>query len=409
MTPTVLAVEQVPIDLLRPDPKNPRRISDAVLDALERSIHEFGWVQPIVARREDGMVVGGNQRLLVARRMGLTTVPVRWVDVSIEGARLLGLGLNQIHGEWDPSLLARMLAELGSTPGLDLSLSGFGDDEVKALLRRLEVRQKRDQVEDFDLDAAFGAATREPRTKPGDLWTLGEHRLLCGDATRGEDVERLLGGRRASMVLTDPPYNVDLGHHGGQGRGPKRRAIANDALEPAAWEAFVRSWVRNLLAVTDGAIYCFMSSKELPLVSRVFTEEGGHWSDTIIWTKDRFTLGRADYQRAYEPLWFGWREGSGHFWRGDRDQSDVWEIARPAAAPLHAVMKPLALLERAITNSSRDGDLVLDVFLGSGSTLIACERTGRVCAGLELDPIYCDIILARWERFSGKLAVRTDG
>jgi ParB-like nuclease domain len=183
-----VTIEQVPIDLLRPDPKNPRRISDAVLDALERSILEFGWVQPIVARREDGIVVGGNQRLFVARRMGLTTVPVIWVDLSIKEARLLGLGLNQIHGEWDQTLLARMLAELGSTPGLDLSLSGFPDDEVKALLRRLDVRQKRDQLEDFDLDAAFGAATREPRTKTGDLWTLGEHHLLCGDATRADDV-----------------------------------------------------------------------------------------------------------------------------------------------------------------------------------------------------------------------------
>jgi ParB-like nuclease domain len=347
-----VTIDQVPIDLLRPDPKNARRISDTELETLERNIREFGIVEPIVARREDRTIVGGHQRVRIGRRLGMTTVPVVWVDLSIERARLLGLGLNRIHGEWDQSLLARMLAELGSTPGLDLSLSGFPDDEVKALFRRLDVRQKRDQLEDFDLDAAFGAATRAPRTKPGDLWEVGEHRLLCGDATKVKDVERVLAGRRASMVLTDPPYNVDMGNHGGQARGAKKRPMANDALEPAAWEAFMRLSAKNLLAVTDGAVYCFMSSKELPLVSRVLAEEGGHWSDTIIWTKDRFVLGRADYQRAYEPIWFGWREGAAHFWRGDRDQSDVWEIPRPAASPLHSVMKPLALLERAIGNSS---------------------------------------------------------
>ncbi len=154
------------------------------------------------------------------------------------------------------------------------------------------------------------------------------------------------------MAFTDPPYNVSLGDHGGQPRSSRRRRIANDALDPTAWEAFCHSWIRLLLESVDGAIYCAMSSKELPLVSRVFAEEGGHWSDTIIWAKDRFVLGRADYQRSYEPIWYGWREGSSHHWCGDRDQSDVWTIARPAEAPLHPVMKPLGLMERAITNSS---------------------------------------------------------
>ena len=171
----------------------------------------------------------------------------------------------------------------------------------------------------------------------------------------------------------------------------------------------MRGWARNLLAAVDGALYVCMSSKELPLVSRVLAEEGGHWSDTIIWAKDRFVLGRADYQRAYEPIWYGWREGAEHHWCGDRDQGDVWNIDRPSESPLHPTMKPLALVERAIANSSRDGDLVLDLFLGSGTTLIAAERTGRVCAGIELDPVYVDVAVARWERFSGQIAVRVDG
>jgi len=251
-------------------------------------------------------------------------------------------------------------------------------------------------------------ASRAPRTKVGDLWLLGEHRLSCGDAIRPEDVARLLAGRQADLAFTDPPYNVSLGDHGGRQRGSRRRRIANDALDPAAWETFVRAWAQRLLEAVDGAIYCCMSSKELPLVSRVLVEEGGHWSDTIVWQKDHFVVGRADYQRGYEPLWYGWREGVDHHWCGDRDQSDVWTIARPSESPLHPTMKPLPLIERAIANSSRDGDLVLDLFLGSGSTLIAAERTGRICAGMELDPVYVDVAVARWEHFSGGTAERVD-
>jgi DNA modification methylase len=407
--PVALTVEQVPIDQLRPDPANPRRISGEELDSLERSIREFGFVQPVLARREDGTVIGGHQRLLAARRLGLTTVPVTYLDLSIEQARLLNLALNKISGTWDEQLLARLLADLQSSPEVDLSLSGFGEDEVRDLLRSLETREKAERPESFDLDAALEEASRAPRTKPGELWALGEHRLLVGDATTPEDVERVLGGRHAAMAFTDPPYNVSLGDHGGQQRGTRKRRIANDSMDPIAWEAFVRAWARTLLAFVDGALYICMSSKELGLVSRVLAEEGAHWSDTLIWAKDRFVLGRADYQRSYEPIWYGWREGAAHHWCGDRDQGDVWEIDRPSDAPLHPTMKPLPLMERAIANSSVSGDLVLDLFAGSGSTLIACERTGRRCAALELDPRYADVILARWERFSGSVAERING
>jgi DNA modification methylase len=406
---TLLTVEQVPIDQLRPDPANPRRISEEELDALERSIREFGFVQPVLARKEDGTVIGGHQRLVAARRLGLTTVPVTYLDLSVEQARLLNLALNKISGSWDEQLLARLLAELQDSSEIDLSLSGFGEDEIRDLLRSLETREKRERPESFDLDAALEEATRSPRTRPGECWALGEHRLLVGDATKAEDLERVLAGRRAGMAFTDPPYNVSLGDHGGHQRGSRRRRIANDSMDPIAWETFVRAWARTLLASVDGALYVCMSSKEMPLVSRVLAEEGGHWSDTLIWAKDRFVLGRADYQRSYEPIWYGWREESSHHWCGDRDQGDVWEIARCADAPLHPTMKPLPLMERAISNSSTAGDLVLDPFLGSGSTLIACERTGRVCAGIELDPIYAEVVLARWERFSGQDVERIDG
>jgi DNA modification methylase len=378
-------------------------------DALDRSMREFGFVQPVVARRQDRTIIGGHQRVVSALRLGRTTVPVVWYDGNEEQSQLLGLALNQISGNWVEQLLAQRIAGLQAKTDLDITLSGFGEDALEKLVRGLGTREKRERPEAFDLDEALEAATRAPRTKPGDLWQLGDHRLLCGDATKSDDASRLLGGGRAAMAITDPPYNVNLGRHGGQQRDARRRKpIANDALDPVAWEVFVRAWARNILALVDGAIYCFMSSKELSLVSRVLAEEGGHWSDTIIWSKDRFTLGRADYQRAYEPIWFGWREGAAHHWCGDRDQGDVWQIARPSESPLHPTMKPLVLIERAIANSSRDGDLVLDPFLGSGTTIIAAERTARVCAGVELDPVYVDVAVARWERFSGGTAERAD-
>ncbi len=205
-----LAVEDVAIDDLRPDPANPRRIGEDELDALERSLRQFGFVQPVLARREDQTVIGGHQRLVAARRLGLTRVPVTWLDVSADQARLLGLALNKISGSWDEQLLARLLADLQATPDLDLSLSGFGEDEVKELLRSLETREKRERPEAFDLDEALEEARRAPRTKPGDLWALGDHRVLCGDATSAADVARLLDGATPTLLATDPPYGVSL-------------------------------------------------------------------------------------------------------------------------------------------------------------------------------------------------------
>lgn len=198
-------IEQVPLDDLRPDPANPRRISDDELESLTRSLRQFGFVQPVLARREDGVVIGGHQRLVAARRLGLITVPVTWLDISVEQARLLGLALNKISGSWDDQLLARLLADLQGNTELDLSLAGFGEDEVKDLLRKLAATEKADRIESFDLEAALEAASREPRSKVGDLWILGEHRLLVGDATSPADVERLLGGAEPRLLSPDPP------------------------------------------------------------------------------------------------------------------------------------------------------------------------------------------------------------
>jgi DNA modification methylase len=403
-TATKLTIEHVDIDSLHPDPANPRRIAAAELEALTRSLKEWGFVQPVLARREDRVVIGGHQRLLAARKLGIKTVPAIFLDVTLDQARLLNVALNNIAGEFDEELLARMLADLPDAA--DLTLTGFDEGELEKLLKSLDVREKREKAEAFDVDAALEAARAATRAQPGDLWALGDHRLLIGDATDAGDAGRLLGEIRPAMAFTDPPYNVAYGDHGGQQPGQRRRRIQNDAMTPEAFETFCRGWARNLTEHVDGAIYVCMSSKELPLVSRVLAEAGAHWSDTVIWKKDRFTLGRADYQRQYEPIWYGWREGAKHQWHGGRDQGDVWEVERPTESAAHPTMKPLPLIERAIENSSSPGDIVLDLFLGSGSTLIAAERTGRVCYGTELDPHYGSVVLARWESFTGKEAER---
>jgi hypothetical protein len=296
-----LAIVHVPIDDLKADPANPRRISDAELEALTRSIREFGLIDPIIARKEDRTVIGGHQRLLVARRLGLKSVPVTFLDITKEKAQLLNVALNRISGSFDQELLARLMAGLNTTPDLDLTLSGFDDKDIKQMLRSLESREKRERPESFDLDAALRSAYENPRAQRGDLFRLGEHRVLCGDATSQEDVEKLLASTRCQMAFTDPPYNVSLGDHGGKQQGQARRRIANDSMDPEAWETFCRGWARSLVTYVDGALYICMSTKEWPTVSRILAEAGGHWSTTLIWEKDRFVLGRSDYQRRSGP------------------------------------------------------------------------------------------------------------
>ncbi len=400
-----IQIEQLPIGDLRPDPANPRRISDHELETLTRSISEFGLIDPIIARREDKMVIGGHQRLLAARKLGYKTVPVVLADLTTEQAHLLNIALNKISGSFDQELLARLLKELEEVPDIDLSLSGFEDDELKKLLKSLDAREKRDRPENFDLDAAIKDAQSAPVAKLGDIWLLGEHRLVCGDSTDKEAVQRLMAGAKAMMTFTDPPYNVNYGDH--RHNGASQRVIANDNLGEV-FEPFLEKACRNILEFTDGAVYICMSSSELHTLQKAFITAGGHWSTFIIWAKNTFTIGRSDYQRQYEPILYGWREGVNHYWCRDRDQGDVWQVDKPSSSPLHPTMKPLALIERAIQNSSQAGDKVLDTFLGSGSTLITCERTGRICYGMELEPLYIDVAVMRWEAFTGEKAKRLE-
>ena len=281
--------------------------------------------------------------------------------------------------------------ELGELKGLgvDLGLTGFGELELEKLLLGT----------DGDPDEA-PEPPAEPVSKPGDVWICGEHRVLCGDATVRADVEKLLDGELADMAFTDPPYNVNYANSAKDKLRGKNRPILNDTLGEG-FGAFLHAASANMLAVTKGGIYICMSSSELDTLQKAFREAGGKWSTFVIWAKNTFTLGRADYQRQYEPILYGWKDGADHYWCGARDQGDVWLFDKPHKNDLHPTMKPVALVERAIRNSSKSRDNVLDLFGGSGTTMIAAERTGRRARLLELDPRYVDVIVHRWQETTG--------
>jgi DNA modification methylase len=299
-----------------------------------------------------------------------------------------------LNAGWDEALLRLELADL-SELGFDIGLIGFAEGELERLL----AGGKDGLTEDDEAPALPEQAV----TRPGDLWMLGEHRVLCGDATVAADVEQVLSGQLADMTWTDPPYNVAYGSSAKDKLRGNKRKILNDNLG-SGFEAFLHDACANILAVTKGAVYVCMSSSELHTLERTFTAAGGKWSTFVIWAKHTFTLGRADYQRQYEPILYGWPAGHDRYWCGARDQGDVWFIDKPARNDLHPTMKPVALVERAIRNSSKTRDIVLDPFGGSGSTLIACEKTGRHARLMELDAKYCDVVVQRWQAFSGGAA-----
>ena len=306
---------------------------------------------------------------------------------------------NRAHenAAWDEALLGLEFKDL-LAEDFDLELTGFTDAELDRLLRAAMADEGADEEDDIP------EPPEEPVSRPGDMWLLGPHRLLCGDATVITDLDRLMAGQKADLCFTDSPYNVDYAGGPGAEREGRGRRIMNDALGDG-FERFLYDACVGIIAYTAGAIYMCMSSSELHTLQKAFVAAGGHWSTFIIWAKDRFTIGRSDYQRQFEPILYGWPEGATHHWCGARDQGDVWFIDRPSHNDLHPTMKPVGLVERAIRNSSARGGLVLDPFGGSGTTLIAAERTGRIARLIELDPKYCDVIVERWQAETGRAAV----
>jgi DNA modification methylase len=393
-------IELWPIDRLRPYERNPRTHSEAQVDQIAASMVEFGWTNPILVDENAG-ILAGHGRLLAARKLGLAEVPViRFEHLSEAQKRAYLIADNQLalQAGWSEELLAAELAWLRDE-SFDLDLIGFGEGELERLLALADGETAQNETED-----EVPEPPEDPVSRPGDLWILGTHRLLCGDATVLADVERVLGGQLADMTFCDPPYNVDYANTPKDKLRGKHRPILNDSLG-SGFEEFLYDACVNILSVTKGACYICMSSSELDTLQRAFRAAGGKWSTFVIWAKSTFTLGRADYQRQYEPILYGWKDGADHYWCGARDQGDVWFFDKPARNDLHPTMKPVALVERAVRNSSKGRDIVLDPFGGSGSTLIACAKAGRQARLIELDPKYVDTIILRWQAFGGGIAV----
>ena len=394
-------IERWPTEKLVPYARNARTHSEEQVAQIAASIVEFGFTNPILAG-SDGVIVAGHGRLAAAQKLGLDTVPVVVLDhLTPTQRRALIIADNRIaeNAGWDDAMLRIELQSL-QEDGFNLDITGFDADALAEIMAGEETT-----VDGQTDDDAVPEVSATPISRPGDVWDLGKHRLVCGDATDPKSYELLMADAQADMVFTDPPYNVDYANSAKDKMRGKDRPILNDNLGDGFYD-FLLAALTPMLERCAGATYIAMSSSELDTLQQAFRAAGGKWSTFIIWAKNTFTLGRADYQRQYEPILYGWPEGQNRHWCGDRDQGDVWNIKKPQKNDLHPTMKPVELVERAIRNSSRPGDIVLDPFGGSGTTLIAAEKTGRIGWLIELDPKYVDVIVRRWQDWSGQEAYR---
>jgi DNA modification methylase len=385
-------IELWPIERLKPYERNARTHSAQQVQQVANSIAEFGFTNPILVDGQDG-IIAGHARLLAARQLGRLQVPVIVLShLSEAQKRAYILADNQLalNAGWDDEILRAELQAL-EAEGFDIDLVGFAADEMKALL---EDEPFIGEEDDVPIPAVI------PVSRSGEVWILGSHRVLCGDALDPGHLALVLSGDPADMVFTDPPFGVSYKSTSKQAHRPIANDNLGDDFEPFLYQACV-----NILNVTRGGIYICMSSSQLHLLHQAFCK-GGHWSTFIIWAKDLFTLGRSDYQRQYECILYGWKQGATRHWCGARNQGDLWSFDKPRHNDLHPTMKPVELIERAITNSGRPGDIVLDVFARSGSTLIACEKTKRRGRMIKIDPIYIDVIIRRWQDYTGGVARR---
>ena len=397
-------IESWSTETLLPYVRNARTHSPEQISQISASIVEFGFTNPILAG-SDKIIVAGHGRLLAAQKLGLTEVPVVVLDHLTPAQRkALIIADNKIaeNAGWDEDLLRQEIHVLDELD-FDIDILGFSEDDLENIF--------------LDPNAAQGGMTDEnaipevienPTSVAGDIWICGDHKVLCGDSTQIDSYNNLLGDELADMVFTDPPYNVNYANSAKDKMRGKNRPIKNDNLGDD-FGGFLYDVCTNLMMTCKGAMYICMSSSELHTLYDAFVGAGGKWSTFIIWAKNTFTLGRADYQRQYEPILYGWKDGHEHFWCGARDQSDVWFVNKPVKNDLHPTMKPIELVERALHNSSKTKDIVLDAFGGSGSTMIACEKTNRRARLIELDPKYADVIVRRWQDYTGKQATLANG
>ena len=379
--------QTVPVETLRPAAYNPRKklkAGDKEYEKIKNSILEFGYVDPIIVNY-DMTVIGGHQRLTVLKDLGYTEVQCVVVDIKDESkVKALNIALNKITGAWDEELLAGLLVDLQAA-NFNTDFTGFEPPEIEQLFSK--VHNKEIKEDDFDVDAALQKPTI---TQKGDIWLLGRHKVICGDATLPETYHLLMEGRKANLVVTDPPYNVNVEETAGK--------IKNDNMPDADFYKFVFAAFVNIEQnmESDASIYVFHADTQGLNFRKAFTDAGFYLSGCCIWKKNSLVLGRSPYQWQHEPCLFGWKKGGRHQWYSDRKQTTIWEYDRPRSSKEHPTMKPVALMAYPIQNSSMRSCSVLDPFLGSGSTLIACEQTGRICYGIELDEKFVDVIVTRF-------------
>lgn len=373
-------------DLLPADynPRKDLKPGDPEYEKLKRSIEQFGYVEPVIWNKTTGRVVGGHQRLKVLIDMGIDQVECVVVEMPEDKEKALNVALNKISGDWDKDKLALLISDLQGAD-FDVSLTGFDPAEIDDLFKDTLKDGVKD--DDFDVDAELEKPTI---TKAGDIWTLGRHRLICGDSTKAETYGQLMGDVKANLVITDPPYNVN--YEGSAGK-IKNDNMGNDAFYNFLLDAYKQM---NAAMADDASIYVFHADTEGLNFRKAFADAGFYLSGCCIWKKQSLVLGRSPYHWQHEPCLYGWKKNGKHQWYTGRKETTIWEFDKPKKNGDHPTMKPIPLLAYPIMNSSMTNSVVLDPFGGSGSTLIACEQTDRICYTMELDEKFCDVIVKRY-------------
>ena len=390
-----MEIKELPLKELKPAAYNPRKKlkkGDKEYEKIKQSLLKFGYVDPILVN-EDLTVIGGHQRLTVLKDLDYETAKCVIVKLSKEDEKALNIALNKITGQWDEALLVDLLLDLQESD-FNLDLTGFEPPEIDDILSN--VHDKELSEDEFDVEEELKKPTV---SRHGDIWQLGKHRVICGDSTKAETYKQLLDDRKANLVVTDPPYNVDVEETAGK--------ILNDNMSDRDFYQFLLSMftqVENHME-DDASIYVFHADTEGLNFRKAFKDAGFYLSGCCIWKKNSLVLGRSPYQWQHEPCLYGWKKKGKHQWFSDRKQTTIWEYDRPKSSRDHPTMKPIQLMAYPIQNSSMRGTIVLDPFLGSGSTLIAADQTGRVCYGIELDEKFVDVIVKRYIEVTGDTEV----
>ena len=406
-----LNFQEKPLSWLSPAEYNPRadlKPGDPDYEAIKESIKHHTYVDPIIAN-SDGTIISGHQRLKVLLDLGYDAADIVIVDKTKEEEKLLNLALNKVQGRWDEEKLYELLINLDLS-NIDIQLSGFTLEELEDLKIKFEIEEAQED-EDFDEESAIDAAEKDTKSKRGCIWLLGNHRLMCGDATSAVDMNKLLKGEKIDLVITDPPYNVAYGDKvddlGVQSSVRKQSHIQNDDMDDSDFADFLKKfYIQTAGAMRVGAsIYVFHADSNGLVFRQMYEASGLKLAQCLIWEKNTFVPGRQDYQWKHEPILYGWKEGAAHYFIDDRTQSTILLEDKPLRSDLHPTMKPIPLIGRLMKNSSKPGWKIFDPFGGSGTTIIAAEQLGRIAYSMELDEVFCDVIVQRWESYTGKTAV----